>query len=509
MKRSSTLKRIASIICIGAICVSSMAGCSLNKATGKADNTNASATKEPPLKLTFMTQTTSGDPVKSDSEAMKIVEEYTNVKLNIIWVPSSSYSDKMNITLASGELPMVMYAGSKTSSIINAARSGAFWEIGPYLKNYTNLSKANPDILNNLSIDGKIYSLYRYRALGRNGVVYRKDWADAIGMKNPPSTIDEFYNMLKDFTTKDPDKNGKDDTYGMVLTSNQGPFDQISIWFGAPNGWGLDKSGKLVPAHLTDEYFNTMKFFKKLYDEKLINQDFPVVNASKWNDAVVQGKGGCIVDTLDRSNLLSQDIAKANPKAVIDVFGTIKGVNGEKLLPFGGGYAGFFVFPKQAIKDEATLKRVLSFMDKIGDKKPMDTMRYGVEGRHWKLTSDGKMDVFNDPNIPKNEYQDFNQLLTYIGDQTPQKQNELQSKVSKLQTDDEKFVVNNPAMPYSSNTYSTKGAQLDNIIQDAKTQYIVGKIDEAGWKAAVDLWKKSGGDDYIKEINAEYAKYKK
>ncbi|MCY8268904.1 hypothetical protein MOC48_21490, partial [Bacillus haynesii] len=52
------------------------------------------------------------------------------------------------------------------------------------------------------------------------------------------------------------------------------------------------------------------------------------------------------------------------------------------------------------------------------------------------------------------------------------------------------------------------GAQLDNIILDAKTQFIIGDIDEKGFQDAVQLWYKSGGEDLMKELNKRYKETK-
>ncbi|MBW7459897.1 hypothetical protein K0U00_38140, partial [Paenibacillus sepulcri] len=67
------------------------------------------------------------------------------------------------------------------------------------------------------------------------------------------------------------------------------------------------------------------------------------------------------------------------------------------------------------------------------------------------------------------------------------------------------IVVPNPGEPLYSATYTEKGAQLDTIAADARIKFIVGKIDEAGFQADMDLWKKSGGDEYVKEMNEAYA----
>lgn len=72
----------------------------------------------------------------------------------------------------------------------------------------------------------------------------------------------------------------------------------------------------------------------------------------------------------------------------------------------------------------------------------------------------------------------------------------------------EKIAVFNPAESLVSDLYTQKGAQLDNIILDAKTQFIIGDIDEKGFQDAVELWYKSGGEELMKELNELYLQSK-
>ena len=44
-----------------------------------------------------------------------------------------------------------------------------------------------------------------------------KDWLDKLGLEQP-KTIDDFYNVPKAFKEQDPDGNGANDTYGMIVT---------------------------------------------------------------------------------------------------------------------------------------------------------------------------------------------------------------------------------------------------------------------------------------------------
>lgn len=460
--------------------------------------------------ITIMTTAYSPEPPGKDSPVLKELEKFTDTDIKVNWVLDSAYQDKLNITLASGDLPHIMMMPAKIPSFISAVNDGAFWEIGPYLKDYPNLSQANEITLNNSSIGGKIYGIYRARPLGRNGVTIRKDWLKNVGLETP-KTIDDFYNVLKAFTTDDPDGDGKDDTYGMVISKHAGPWDIMQTWFGAPNKWGEDANGDLQPDFTTDEYMEALKFFKKLYDEGLINEDFAVMDPLKWGDPLINSEAGVIVDVVDRAHRAEEDLLLENPdlKEPIDVFGAVEGPNGLYNLPTSG-YSGMLAIPKSSVKTEEDLKRVLEFIDKLSEEKAQVLSFNGIEGRHYELT-DGKLEVLTDNNeVLINEFTDLNQFQTGIPEDLRLKpeQTPVIQKEEEVKLKNEEIVVPNPAEALISEVYAQKGQQLDNIINDARIKFIVGQIDEAGFKEAIELWKTTGGDEYTKEINTLYQEAK-
>jgi putative aldouronate transport system substrate-binding protein len=465
-----------------------------------------------PFNLSIMTVTTSNEPIKDDSPVKRALEEYTNTKISFDWVPSNAYSDKISIALTSNELPMIMFVPNKSNVIINAAREGEFWDITDYMKDYANLSKANPDILRSISIDNRIYGVYRSRPYARGGLAYRLDWLNNIGMKEV-KTIDDVYNMLKGFTTKDPDKNGKDDTYGLVATSYDGSFNLTATWFGAPNGWGEDKDGKLIPAHMTEEYMEAMKFWRKLYEEKLVNLDFPVFSTTKWLKPITNGQAGAIIDISDVGQRMSPIKTDGNPEPTIDVAGAILGPKGLKNLPTSG-YNGMYMITKKTVTSEEELKKALNFLDKLNDKKALDLLNNGIEGRQYRVIEDKYAEVITEPATRKNEINDLNQLSLGIHDLSKdayiKKPTPLREKIMELQSSKyDIYCVPNPAEPFISETYLTKGEQLDNIIIDARVKYIIGQYSEQKYKETIEVWRKNGGDEVIREINNQYNKYRK
>jgi putative aldouronate transport system substrate-binding protein len=517
----------ASIALVTALAAGTLIGCSEQSEGNKEEapgNASPDAVQpegdpkpETPLKLNIMLPIFKTNYPKDDSPVAAELEKRTNTDIHFEWVPNASYVDKFNITLASGKLPTIMYVPDvKSPSFVNAAKSGAFWELGGYLKDYDNLSQANPVILNNSSIEGKNYGIYRGRALGRNGVYYRKDWLDNVGL-TVPQTIDDFYNMLKAFKEKDPDKNGQDDTYGLVLVKWTGGwasgFDNIKLWFGAPNKWG-DKDGQLVPEHLTPEYIEALKFMKKLYDEKLINQDFAIMDSAKWTDPIINNQAGVIIDVIDGAARADDKIhaalaaeGKDQPDVhYMDVFGGVKDAAGELHTLPTSGFAGMLAIPKSAVKTEEELKRVLAFIEQLNAPELQTMLGYGLEGVHHTIEDDSVV-VSKDAALMESEVEGLNQMLTFIPEDRAKKvkQTPLRIKQTELQKENEQYIVSNPAEPFISQVYTEKGAQLDNILNDARIKFIVGQIDEAGYRAALELWKKSGGDDLIKEMNELYA----
>ncbi|THF79887.1 extracellular solute-binding protein [Cohnella fermenti] len=481
---------------------------------GKENTASSGSGGKGVMEITMMNQYTSTEPPSEDNPIIKRIEEYTGTKLNITWVPATAYNDKVNVSIASNDLPQVLLIqDTKSSSIINAERSGMFWEIGPYLKDYPNLSKynANELVLNNISVDGKVYGLYRARALARQGIAFRQDWLDNLGLSQP-KTIDELYEVIKAFALNDPDGNGKQDTFGLVEAEDSGSgagavgligFQNIAAYFGAPNQWEI-QDGKAVPEFMTPENMEAMKFYKKLYDEKLINQDFAATKQSKQQELFYQGKAGMLFPTLDFVITGGNELRKANPDAKIDIVSRIEGPEGERVFATTG-YSGMFVFPKATVKTEDELKALLSYFDKIVDDDMMYTWTWGIEGIHFEKDASGEPAI-SDQTAYTNQVSPLKQLPSYDGALMIWKgKGEADNKFRTMMQENEAIAVSNPVEPLISQTAVEKGTELNKIITDARVKFITGALDEAEYNKEVEKWRAQGGDQIIQEYTQLYA----
>ncbi|MFD0682261.1 MULTISPECIES: extracellular solute-binding protein [unclassified Paenibacillus] len=500
-----TKSRIA-LGCAVILTVGAVAGCSDSGGKPTVDE-KATPAANSPFEITLASYQGAETPVKGN-EIEKAIEAYTNTKLSIQWIPLAAFDEKINVMIASNELPKLLRVRNDPS-IRDSIKSGLFWEIGPYLKEYKNLSAQQPVNYELSTFDGKRYGIPLFRNVGRSSVIYRKDWLDALGMKLP-TTVDEWYNVLKAMTLNDPDKNGKNDTYGMLLYKNYNDglssmMVRLAVSLGAPTKWGQE-NGKFTPDFMTKEYQDVLRLFKRLYDEKLINQDFAVFDEQDSRKLFQSGRAGIIVNVSDNAKKFNDPLLKVEPNAILDVEPT-SGPKGIRVGGFPDGTSGFYLVPKSSVKTEAELKQVLSFMDKLMDPEISTLLLRGIEGKHYVKTADNKT-----------EYKDFTlwakDVRTYADNLpvlegynvAPLKDIPLGEKATKIEMEGHKYAVPNPALSLVSAMYTERGKELDNMIQDAQTKFIMGKIDEAGWQSEIERWRKAGGDKVIKDYEEAFAK---
>lgn len=477
-----------------------LVGCSEEGSSGSDGESGSSLDS-----IDVMTMSYEPDPTQNDSPVVKELEELTGKKINLLFIPSTTYGDRFNVTLASGNLPHVML-GDKSPSYISAVRDGAFWDLTDYLDDYENL-QINDIVKENVSIDGRIYGIPRARPLGRNAAVIRKDWLENVGMEMP-ETIDDFHAILKAFTEDDPDGNGEDDTYGMAISMHEEPWNIMQTWFGAPNKWGFDDSGELIPDFTTDEYREALEWFNQIYDEGLINEDFAIMDPTQWTNPMINGEVGIIVDVADTSGRLQKGMVEKDPELddVLDVFGAVSGDHGLVTKPTTG-YHSVFSISTTSVKTEEELKEVLSFLNDLNSEEGQILAMNGIEGRHYELDNGVFTDLTLEDESLKQEFQSLNQMQMYLPEEKFLKPEEtaLQARSKQVMDENEAIVLPDPAYPLVSKIYAQRGQQLDNIIGDARIKYIIGELDDAGFDEAIETWMNSGGEDYVKEINELYA----
>ncbi|GAA5202811.1 extracellular solute-binding protein [Microbacterium jejuense] len=509
MKHSKPLVGVG----IAVVAALALTGCSGGGGEAAADK-DAAATK---LKtLSVMAPFLSTNAPEDGSDIETALEDVIGVDLDMTWVPNASYGDKVNITLAGDDLPQVMVIQGKDPGFVRNAEAGAFWDLTDYLKDYPNLKTTFPEVQKASSVNGKVYGVFRARDVMRETAIIRKDWLENLGL-DMPKTTEDLAKVAKAFTEDDPDGNGVDDTYGLIVPKWPGtigtnsPWDAIETWYGAGNKW-TEQDGELVPNFTTDEWLDAVEFERSLVEDGVVNADFATFDSAKWNEPFLTGKGGIILDVHSRAQQLIGLFKQSDPEGFdkyVDISGNLLGPDSDELhaLPTAG-YSGFLAIPKSSVRTEADLRGVLEVLNKLNSEEAGPIINNGIEGVHYTVEDDLAVAVPDVPQVEKDTVGAFAQLgmnvtgfQGYNPKQASDYEQQMYDKRKEIEASDLEHAQYDPAAPYVSDTYVSKGAQLDTIVSDARIQFLAGQIDLDGLKAAVKLWRSSGGDDVIDEIN--------
>lgn len=304
-----------------------------------------------------------------DNRALQYIEDTLNVDVTFAWVvPSDSYSDKLNLSIASGDIPDVMTVDAIQMQQLTEA--GAIEDLTPYVEKY-----ANADILANweqtggvalqaATIDGKIMGIPNVQPQADAPIMVwvRQDWLDKLGLA-APETVDDVEAIAKAFIEQDPDGNGAADTIGLTGTTNpvQVPsnlhgFDAIFNAYGAfPELFYRNADGEIVYGSIQPETKEALTRLAAMYQAGIIDPEFATKDGDKANEIVVGGRGGIMMGPWWISWWPLADSVNNDPNADWQPF-MIKDKNGNYTFGMGDYTYSFVVVKKGYPHPEIALK---------------------------------------------------------------------------------------------------------------------------------------------------------
>lgn len=273
--------------------------------TAAAAPAEESAAQEPvDIDLWALATVTEAGPPPDDWIAYQRIRDELGINLNYVIIPPGGDGEaKLNAAAAANQLPdlvqMASATGDTRSSLFRLYDLGLLAPVDDLLPLMPERVKTHysDQLLNDLvTFDGHMYGLAEPPAIPkREGLVIRKDWLDKLGLE-PPTTIDELYDVAVAFTTQDPDGNGQDDTYGIGgFIEGEGigrRFNYILGAFGVPDVWNFMDPETFGLNIRNPKYEDALAFFTKMNEAGVIDPDWPTLKKDEFRARWKQGLFG-------------------------------------------------------------------------------------------------------------------------------------------------------------------------------------------------------------------------
>jgi putative aldouronate transport system substrate-binding protein len=245
------------------------------------------------------------------------------------------------------------------------------------------------------------------------------------------------------------------------------------------------------------------------------------MDSAKWKDPFFTGKGGIILDVGSDAVLLMKLFKEKHPSTYGDyvaITGNLIGPDGQRHSYPTVGYSGLLAISKQSVRTADELDDVLKVLDKLSSAAGQNLLNNGIEGQNYTVQDGFAVPVSSDTAAVKvlnNDFMSFAQLgtqsngyLAHVVRPAGAPDRALLDVRTQNAARDLKTAVYNPTLALVSKTYVQKGAQLDQIIADARVKYLAGQLDENGLKAQIQRWYREGGQQIVTEMNELHQKIK-
>lgn len=522
--KNKKLKLLLSVL-ITVMLASLLAGCgSKEENEGTPSNSPNSPTKDTtklsdePVELSVFSYEFDGVAAE-DSLIYNTIKDKLNIKLKPVSASWNDWEEKLNIMIASGEMPDIFfsYGIDRPVQYQQWIKEGMLLPISDYMSEYPNierplksfevLAKATGGkhysfpILNSLDVDKK-------QASSGHNILIRKDWLDNLKL-GVPTTIDEFYNVLKQFKENDPDDNNKNDTYG--YTSSGG-----GVWWQYPifNAFGTSverwkKNGDTwEPELLSDNTGEALQFLNKLYKEKIMDPEFMINTDDQKIEKFITGKVGVIVHNANANfyNDLYEKFGKAypgaDPESMFTWVGTLKGKDGVQRMD---GFNTFWgVTSIKAGLSEEKRSKALELLDYLLSEEGQNLLINGIEGTHYKKEGDKIVPLLTKEEKEKDKGFKLKSLVSWnvdiIPDDTPNREN-----IIALDKSTADHAVPNPLafLSISEDALDPNlSAQVNDFANEQIVNMIVNSNDVPGdFEKFKQNWLAKGGDKIIEETS--------
>lgn len=514
---------------------------------GAANGTSANAESNGPLTkydppITISAVKDDGDKsflAAGDTEENNVwtrsYEQELGIKVKYDWiVAQANYADKMNVTLAGGDLPNILNVnGQQLKQLVEAGKLEDLTEA--YDKFATPLLKSFVEADNKLGMtavtfDGKLYAIANYTGVLDSApmIWIRQDWLKKVNL-SAPKTMNDVIAIANAFVNEDPDGNGKKDTLGFVLTKNLDrdweyqPTAFFNGYHAVLGSWIKDASGSYVYSSIQPEVKQALAQLQTFYKNGVIDKEFGTKDVDKVTESINSNKAGMFFGPMYAPFQVGE-LIKTNKEADWIPYPVVSIDDKPALAQTPAPNSNSYAVSKGTEHPEALIKLLNFEVEKLyGESSAAERKKYtGESDQAWhsavasvlppnknmiaQVNIKAALEAKDPSKLNVEEKGYYDGIMKYRGGDATQWFNErifgpVSSQGVIKYYKDNHLTINNDFVYASTKTMDSKKATLDKMELETFTKIIYGAAPVDDFDKFVANWKKLGGDQMTKEVN--------
>lgn len=239
-------------------------------------------------------------------------------------VEENQYDARVNVCIASDDLPDILKVSAKSAQML--AENGLIHDITETFAQHASpmlrgILESSEMATRASLINGRLMGIPVVGAVDINVPVIwiRSDWMRRLGLDMPRS-VDELIALAAAFSSRDPDGNGLDDTYGIAINKSLedmiGDARGLMNMFGAYKGlWMEAADGTLAYSSIQPEMKAALARMAQLYAQGILDPEFAVKDVNRLAEDIVQEKVGIQIGQFWNPAWPFADLREKNPEA--------------------------------------------------------------------------------------------------------------------------------------------------------------------------------------------------
>ncbi len=343
------------------------------------------------------------------------IAEKTNVQLVFQEIPDTEWDTKVNLLIASDELPdAFIYGGFTAAELADYGSQGVFMamndiieEHGYYTKQVFEQQDALPGAYT--ALDGNIYTLPDinecYHCYYSMRAWIHQTWLDNLGLEYP-NTLDELCEVLRAFRDDDPNGNGIQDEIPMTGDSTSWnasvyPFLLNSFLHYDTSNLSVKEDGTVIFTPIQEEFKEGLKYIAGMIEEGLIEKE---ALTQTGEQLMTKGSGGDVsqIGVFTAATwwtALPQDTGEGSRCREYDGLSPLEGPEGVRISPWSGtGFNMGNCVITTACEDPVPLFKMFDYM--LSDEGTLRSQQ-GEEGIDYTLPDEGATGINGEPALYK------------------------------------------------------------------------------------------------------------